>query len=130
MAKLIFTLSEIVDIASENISFPDKIESISAKDDKIYLIINPGRYIPNISITLTFNKFNDGKIFLLINTNKSLDIIARVIKGYKYNWLILDFPDIIIEINKFIAEKVTGVRIEQMLYDGKNMIIHTSRLSQ
>lgn len=130
MAKLILTLTEIVEIASENISFPDKIESISAKDNNIYLIINPGGFIPNISITLTFNKFNDGKIYLLINTNKFLGIIARIFKGLRYNWLILDFPDIIIEINKLIAERVTGLQIEQMSYDDDSMIIHTSRPSQ
>jgi len=120
MAKLIFTLQEVVDIVKQNAELPEKIEDIQAEDNQVMLKINPGKLLPNIRIKVKFVGFYEGKSVLRIGTPIPSKIISLLIdifaKRPEIEGVEIDYPNITIDINGHLKNSLKGIEVKSIEY--------------
>ena len=126
MATIVSSISELVKLVQENFPLPDQIESITVNEDKISLKINPGGLFPGFHAAISFQKFMDGKIFLLIETNKFLSLASKIFKRDVNEWISFDSPMIIIDANKLLSGMINGLQITRIKSTRSKLIIYTS----
>ncbi len=129
MAKLVFTLDEIVSLIKKKISLPDRIKNISSNKKEITATINMHKYLPNINVSVIFVSYLNEKLLLKIKTNIALEVLIKLalkfIKLPHYSWYKITGTSVSININSLLTENVEGVKIKQILFEQGNFVIET-----
>lgn len=125
MAKLILKLNEIVKLAKENLYLPPQVSDIKTIGNQIKITINPGKFVPDLSALISFNKFKNGKVQLTVKTYGPVDLLLKFIKIPTDDWLEIDLPIIRIDINKQISKNVKGIQISDVIFENDEFLITT-----
>lgn len=129
MAKKLFTLNEISEIAKRNKILPKQIESISSKNNNIRLKIKPKTFIPILNIDLEFENYKNSIISLKLSSN----FIAKQLQKYlkhlnELNWIELHNSQILIFPNKIIQKYMAGIEITSLYFDNSSLTIETTNI--
>ena len=121
MAKLTFTLSEILDIVKLNIKhLPKKIENIDTKDNHLKLRINLGKLIPNFDVFVYLLSFENGILMIELESKAPIKLLMKFMKGFlkkvpKYYEFNIQGNNIQININNIISQKIKGVKVKSII---------------
>jgi len=125
MAKLYLKYDEIIEIAKKNQYLPPQVSDIKATGNQIKITINPGKFVPNFSAIVNFDKYINDKIQLTVKTYGPFDLFLKFIKIPTEDWLEIDLPNIRIDINKQISKQLKGVQISDVIFKNDEFLITT-----
>ena len=132
MAKLTFSLEELIGILTENKLLPGEILRLKAKGRKIHFAIKTGAFIlPFVPASLGFLSFDGNKAVLELtivssHLSKAKNLFGDLIKPMLPQCMELDYPKISVDVNKLLAEKgIKGVRVKDMFFENESFAIVT-----
>ena len=131
MAKLTFSVEELLEIVISNGLLPQQIARVHVKGEGIHFVIRTSSFIlPFIPASLRYLSFDGDKaIFELTivssHANKAVGWLNELIKVKMPDYMKLEYPNVSVEINRLIEEKnITGVKVKDMSFeDGEFSII-------
>jgi len=132
MAKLTFSLEELIGILTENKLLPGEILRLKAKGQKIHFAIRTGAFIlPFVPASLGLSSFDGNKaVFELTivssHLSKAKNLFGDLIKPMLPKCMELDYPKISVDVNKLLAEKgIKSVRVKDMFFENDNFAVIT-----
>lgn len=130
MAKMTFSLDELIGILAANGLLPGQILRLKAKGEKIHFVIKTGAFIlPFVPASLGFSSFDgNNAVFELTMVSSHLSkvksLFSELIKPMLPQCMELDYPKITVDVNKLLAEKgIKGVRVKDMFFENENFVI-------
>lgn len=135
MAKITFSLDELIGILAANSLLPGQILRLKAKGEKIHFVIKTNTLIlPFVPASLGFLRFegNNAVFELAIvsgRLSKAKSWFDELLKAKLPAFMELDYPKISIDVNKLLAEKgLKGMRVKDMYFEGEEFAIITCRI--
>jgi hypothetical protein len=132
MAKITFSLDELIGILSTNAILPGKIVSAKAKGRSLQFAIKTGSFIlPFVPASLSYTSFDGNNAVFELNVvggrlNKATSWFNELLKPKLPACMILDYPNISVDVNKLLAEKgIKGVRVKDMFFENDKFAIVT-----
>ena len=131
MAKLTFSVEELVEAAVSNGLMPSEIARVRVKGERIHFVIRTSSFIlPFVPASLRYLSFDgDSAVFELAiissHANKAVGWLNELIKLKIPDYMKLEYPNVSVEINRLIEEKnIKGVRVKDVSFrDGEFSII-------
>jgi hypothetical protein len=135
MAKMTFSLDELIGILTANGLLPGEILRLKAKDGKIHFVVKTGMFIlPFVPASLSFSSFDgNNAVFELAivsgRLSKAKKWFDELLKPRLPACMELDYPKISVDINKLLAEKgIKGVQVKDMLFEDGGFAVITGSL--
>ena len=132
MAKLTFSLEELIGILIGNKLLPGEIVRLKAKGRKFHFVIKTGAFIlPFVPASLGFSSFDgNNAVFELTMVSSHLSkvksLFSELIKPMLPQCMELDYPKITVDVNKLLAEKgIKAVRVKDMFFENEIFAIVT-----
>ncbi len=132
MAKITFSLDELIGILSANAVLPGKIVRVKAKGRSLQFAIKTGSFIlPFVPASLSYTSFDGDNAVFELNVvggrlNKATSWFNKLLKPKLPACMILDYPNISVDVNKLLAEKgIKGVRVKDMFFENDKFAIVT-----
>lgn len=134
MAKIIFSLDELVEILIANDLIPENIKRIKVKDNVVHFVIKVQSFIlPLIPASLRFLSFDDNKVTLELTL-----ISSRLSKAIgRHNQLFdlkmpayikFEYPNVIVDMDKLLQEKnIRGIRVKEVLLKESEFTVVTDK---
>ena len=127
MAKLIFSLEELIQVLVSNELLRGEILRPKAEGDRVHFVIRTNSFIlPYIPASLGFMSFSDYQaIFELTivssHLNKAVSRLKQMLQLELPAYIKLEFPKILVNVEKLLKEKnIRGIRVEDIsLKDGE-----------
>ena len=111
MAKLEFTLSEIINILALNMQYlPEQIESLNKKDNHLRVRINPGKLFPNFDVLVSVKYFERDILMIELESKAPIKILMKFMIGFlikvpTYYELDIQGNTIKMNLNNIISQK-------------------------
>lgn len=132
MAKITFTLDELIRILATNALLPAEIVRARAKDRSLNLAIRTGwPLLPFVPASLEFSKFDGNTAFfdLSIVSGRLDKVVKRfdeLLKSKLPECMKIDYPKLSVNINKVLADKgLKGIRVKDMFFDDDDFVVIT-----
>ena len=132
MAKITFSLNELIGILAGNGLLPGEILRLKAKGEKIHFVVKTGAFIlPFVPASLSFSSFDGSNaVFELAivsgRLSKAKSWFDELLKPRLPACMELDYPKITIDVNKLLAEKgIKGVRVKDMFFEDGGFAVIT-----
>ncbi|MBN2269231.1 MAG: hypothetical protein JXN61_01370 [Sedimentisphaerales bacterium] len=132
MAKLTFTLEELIGILIGKKLLPGEIVRLKVKGQRIHFVIKTGAFIlPFVPASLGFSSFDgNNAVFELTMVSSHLSraksLFSDLIKPMLPQCMELDYPRISVDVNKLLAEKgIKAVRVKDMFFENENFAVLT-----
>lgn len=129
MARLIFTLDEILYIVKLNTELPEQVHELTSEGNQIVLKLKPAKLIPKINIKVIFERFSKGIVYLKIKTPIPAKIISVLIDIFVKNPDIegvdIDYPQVSVRVNEIIEDAVKGLHIKDIVFENDEFTIMT-----
>lgn len=134
MAKITFSLEELIDIMVSNGLLPQQVVRVRVKGEKIHFVVKTNTFIlPYIPASLGYVGF-DGKnaLFKLTNVsgpvNKIMGWLHQALKLKMPAFVTLEYPKVSIDVDKLLKERnIRGIHVKDIvLKDGEFAIITCS----
>jgi hypothetical protein len=132
MAKITVSIAEIVRILGANELISQSVEEIKTQGDRIsFKLKTDWPALKHIRVGIGFVDFRDGNVILEIVTNRLVD---------RFDWLgrkllnSLNLPDYVshgeyprihVDINKLLARKIRGIRIDSIAFNEGQLYVTT-----
>ncbi len=131
MARLTFSVEELLEAAVSNGLLPSEIARVRIKGERIHFVIRTSSFIlPFIPASLRYLSFDgDNATFELTivssHASKAVGWLNELIKLKMPDYMKLEYPNVSVEINRLIEEKnIKGVRVKDVSFkDGEFSII-------
>ncbi|MGD0572340.1 MAG: hypothetical protein ABSB11_04910 [Sedimentisphaerales bacterium] len=133
MAKLIFSVPEILEIIKSNYSIPWQIEYLRAEKNQAWFRLETGLKFPaKIEVSLEFLRFERDMVIFHTNIEWvtsicSLGIPDMILKLLIRSLLKLkelgiyielnEYPNIAINLNKILTDKIKGIQVKDVTFD-------------
>ena len=124
MAKINFSLNELLTLAKANDVKLDRLEDIQVQGNTITVIVNTGLPLPKtIKADIEFIEFNNG--------HAKLELVGNSLIGKFVNMVTLptgitfSSPHFLIDVNTLIKQKVKALQIESMTLTNGHFTITT-----
>lgn len=125
MAKINFSLNELLTIAQANNYKLDRLEDIQILGNTITVVVNTGLPLPKtIKADIEFIDFADGRAKLELKGNPLVGKFVNMIT--LPSGIIFNAPHFLIEVNTLISQKVKALRIESMTLNNGEFAITTT----
>ncbi len=132
MAKINFTLEELLEILVSNQLLPAQMARVKVKGDEIHFVIKTNTFIlPYIPASLRFLSFegNQALFELTIITgraNKAISWLNQVLKLKLPAYMKLEYPNLFIDVDRVLREKnIRGIQIEDISFQNGEFAIVT-----
>lgn len=132
MAKITFSLDELIGILSANAVLPGEVVRAKAKGRSLHFAIKTGSFIlPFVPASLSFLSFDgDNAVFELSivsgRLNKANSWFNELLKPKLPACMELDYPKLSVDINKLLAQKgIKGVQVKDIFFEGDEFAIVT-----
>ncbi len=132
MAKITFTLDELIGILSANGLLPAEIVRAKAKGQSLHFAVKTGSFIlPFVPASLSYLNFDgDNAVFELSiasgRLNKAASWFNELLRPKLPACMELDYPKISVNINKLLAEKgIKGIRVKKMSFEDDQFAVVT-----
>ena len=118
MAKITFTLDEILEILTTNNLLPKQIVRTEVKNDSIHFAISTEAFIlPFIPATLKYESFKDNIATFQLNLvsghfNKALGFFGKSYESKLPEYVKLELPKVLVDLDRLLLKKnIKGIRI-------------------
>jgi len=135
MAKITFSLEELIEILISNKLLPPEIIRARVKGERIHFVIRTTSFIlPFIPASLRFLSFNDNNaIFELTivggHLSKAISWLNQVLKLKIPAYMKLDYPEIFIDVDMMLKEKdIRGIRVKDISFENGQFAIVTDSI--
>jgi len=132
MAKITFSIEEIIKILISNKLLPPEVIRVKAKGERIHFVIRTDSFIlPFIPASLRYLRFDNNKaIFELTiaggHPSKATSRLNQILKLKIPPYMKLDYPNMFVDIEKLLQEKdIRGVRVKDISFEGGEFTIVT-----
>ncbi len=132
MAKITFSLEELIRILISNKLLPREILRTKVKGEKIHFVIRTNSFIlPFIPASLRYSSFdNNTAIFELTivsgHLNKAISWIKQALKLKIPAYMKLEYPNILVDIDQLLKEKnIKGIRVKDIFFTNGQFAIVT-----
>lgn len=127
MARLNISMGEVLTLIEKNVDYDKKkIRKLQVvNDNQIEITVGISSFLPGIKVILMYNKYEDGKIYFNLNSN---DTIINMFMGFmkktdsKSLVYVLN-KRVIVEINKLLLNKFSGVKISNLNINGEQIYV-------
>ena len=131
MARLTFSLQELVEIVVSNGLLPRQIVRVRVKGERIHFVIKTNSFIlPFIPASLGYVGFDGSNaVFELTivsgHVNKALGWLHQALELRMPAFVSLDFPKVSVDIDRLLKERnIHGIRVKDaVLKDGEFAIV-------
>ena len=135
MAKITFSLHELLDIVVSNKLLPQQIVRIRIKGEKIHFVVKTNTFIlPYIPASLGYVGF-DGKnaLFKLTNVsgpvNKIMDWLHQALKLKMPAFITLEYPKVSVNLDRLLKEKnIRGIEVKDINFKDSLFTITTDMM--
>lgn len=124
MAKLTFSVEELLEVAISNGLLPSEIARVRIKGERIHFVIRTSSFIlPFIPASLRYVSFDcDNAVFELTivssHASKAVGWLNELIKLKMPDYMKLEYPNVSLEINRLIKEKnIKGIRVKDVSFE-------------
>lgn len=135
MAKITFSLDELMGILISNGLLPRQIVRVRIKGEKIHFVIRTNSFIlPFIPASLRYLSFdNNNAIFEFTivsgHISKAISWINQVLELKIPAYMKLEYPNIVVDIDKLLKEKnIKGVRVKNIFFENGEFAIVTGNV--
>ena len=132
MAKITFSLDELIGILSANGLLPGEIVRAKARGQSLHFAVKTGSFIlPFVPASLSYLSFDGNNAVFELSIvsgrlNKAASWFNEILKPRLPGCMELDYPKISVNINKLLAEKgIKAVRVKDMFFEGDQFAIVT-----
>ena len=133
MAKISFTLIELLEILISNRLLPAQIARVKVKGDAFHFVIKTSAFIlPYIPASLKYISFDgtDAVFELTIiagMANKAVSWLNQALKLKLPDYMKLEYPNVFIDIGRVLTEnKVQGIKVEDISFQNGEFTVVTS----
>jgi hypothetical protein len=132
MAKITFSLDELIGVLAANAFLPKDIVRARAKSRSLHFAIKTGLpLLPFVPASLNFSNF-DGNIALFDlsivsgRLDKVLNRFDELLKSKLPACIQIDYPRLRIDVNKVLADKgLKGIRVKDMFFEDDDFVVLT-----
>jgi len=135
MAKITFSLEEIIKILISNKLLPPEVIRVKIKGEKIHFVIRTDSFIlPFIPASLRYLSFDDNNAIFELSIvgghlSKTTRWINQMLKLKIPAYMKLDYPKMFIDIEKLLQENnIRGVRVKDISFEGGEFTIETCNI--
>ena len=126
MAEIRITISEIVDICIANDLIPDSVSNIEILGEQIKFRYKKEHPIPtNIDLEINYKDYNNGMLFLEVQTNWIIDKYLRFKKFSNIQYIQYEHPTLTFLLQQFLIDKTNIVHIENIHFENGYFKIKT-----
>jgi hypothetical protein len=132
MARITFTLEELLEILVSNQLLPAQIARVKVKGDEVHFVIKTNAFIlPYIPASLKYISFDgtDALFELTIiagRANKAVSLLNDALKLKLPDYLKLEYPNLFIDIGRVLTEKnVHGIKVEDISFQNGEFTVVT-----
>ena len=133
MAKIVFSLEELIQILIANELLPGQIQKPKAKDQTVEFVIKTGVVIlPAVPVSLKYMGFEDNRISFEITVagGRFSDVIGGYAKQFESKMppgVKLDFPLIHVDADQLLeARNIRGLRVSDIVLENGEFTVTTS----
>ena len=137
MAKITFSIEELIGILTANELLPAQVTRLKAKGQSLHFAIKTGTFLlPFVPASLSFSSFDGNEAAFELSVvsgrlNKANNWFNEMLRPKLPACVEIDYPKISVDINKILAEKgIKGVRVKDMFFEGDDLAIVTCDISQ
>jgi hypothetical protein len=133
MGQVVLSGDELVCILAVNARIPDQVSGIETDGEEIRLqVATPLPILRSIPVRVRFVGFEQGQVVLQLVTNRLIDkfdwlvdkmLASLKIEDYGGRW---EYPRLYVDVNRWLQERVRGVRIAEMAFQDGHFHITTS----
>lgn len=123
MARITFTLEELLEILVSNQLLPAQIARVKVKGDEVHFVIKTNAFIlPYIPASLKYISFDgtDALFELTIITgraNKAVSLLNDALKLKLPDYLKLEYPNLFVDVDRVLREKnIRGIKVEDVSF--------------
>ena len=135
MAKITFTLDELLKILISNELLPRQIIRARVKGQKVHFLIKTNSFVlPYIPASLRYVSFNNNNaIFELTivsgHLNKAVGWLNQALKLKIPACMRLEYPNIFVDIDKLLEEKsIKGLRVKDIFFEKGQLTVVTGEI--
>ena len=132
MAKITFTLEELLEILISNQLLPQQITRVKVKGDEIHFVIKTNAFIlPYIPALLRYRSFNDNNALFELTivtgrANKPISLLNQALKLKLPAYMKLDYPNVFVDIDSLLEEKyIRSIKVEDISFQNGEFTILT-----
>ncbi|MDF2502832.1 hypothetical protein [Clostridium sp.] len=125
MARLNISISEVLTLIEKNADYDKKrVRKLQViNDNQIEITVGISSFLPGIKVILIYNKYENGKLYFTLNSN---DTIINMFMGFinktdSENFVYVHNKRVIVEINKLLIDKFSGVKISDLNINGEQI---------
>lgn len=119
MASINFKLCELVDAVKKSAKMPNQIKQVVCEQNKVKIIIDPGKLSPKFTVFLTYDKFHNGKIMFNITSQGPTKLIISILHRIGFNMSReiygIDSKHFTLDINDYLKEKFHFVEVKDII---------------
>jgi len=132
MAKINFTLEELLEILVSNRLLPAQIARVKVKGDEVHCVIKTNAFIlPYIPASLKYLSFDGTNAVFELTiiaslANKAVSLLNDVLKLKLPDYMKLEYPKLFVDINRVLAEEnIRGIRVEDISFQNGEFTVVT-----
>lgn len=133
MAKITFTLEELLEILVSNQLLPPQITRVKVKGDEMHFVIKTNAFIlPYIPASLRYLSYDDNtalfELMIIIDqANKAISWLNQALKLKLPAYMKLDYPNLFVDVDRVLREKnIHGIQVEDISFQNGRFIVVTS----
>lgn len=127
MAKITFSLQELIDIVASNELLPEQVVRVRVKGKKIHFVVKTNAFIlPYVPASLGYVRFDgENAIFKLTDVsgpvNKIMGWLHHALKLKMPAFVMLEYPKVFVNIDGLLKERnIRGIQVKDIvLKDGE-----------
>jgi len=135
MAKITFSLEEIIKILISNRLLPPDVIRVKIKGERIHFVIRTDSFIlPFTPASLRYLSFDDNNAIFELSIasghpGKDISRLNQVLKLKIPAYMKLDYPKMFVDIEKLLQEKdIRSVRVKDISFEGGEFTIETCNI--
>lgn len=132
MAKLIFTIEELIKILISNELLPKNIVRVKVRGDSVHFYIKTQSFIlPFIPASLRFLSFDNNNVTFALTivsgqVNKAIGRFDQLLDFEMPVYIKLEYPNIVVDIDKLLQEKnIRGLRLKSVFFENDEFVVVT-----
>ena len=134
MAKITFSLEELIEVLVSNEFLPKNIIRVKVKDDKVHFYIKTESFIlPFIPASLKFLGFDNNNVTFELTlvsgqVSKAIGRLDQLFDLTMPAYITLEYPNIVVDMDKLLEEKnIRGIRLKDVFFKDGEFVIVTDK---
>ena len=132
MAKIIFSIEELIKILISNDLLPGNIIRTKVKNDSVHFYIKTQSFIlPFIPASLRFSSFDNNNVIFELTVvssqvNKAIGRFDQLLDFEMPVYMRLEYPNIVVDIDKLLQEKnIRGLQLKSVFFENDEFVVET-----